>query len=699
VAQMSRITVCSLFLLLVFPFLANPLAAQVCPSSNGPHLMLGAAWYPEQWPEKQWERDLATMQAAHINLVRVGEFAWSELEPAEGDYRFEWLDRAITSASRHCMAVVLATPTAAPPAWLVSKYPEVLRIEEDGHRAEHGGRQDYSAASNQYRALTREIARRLAERYGHNPAVVAWQIDNEFGYANPSFDKETLAAFHGFLRQQYGTIANLNRLWTTTYWSQVYDSFDEIPMHSHDENPGLLMAWKNFVSATWREYEDNQIQAMKPFLDARQRITTNTVGWYDNFDHYPVEEDLDFTSWDDYVGQGHLMEADNAAQNDLARGFKQKNFWVMETQPGFVSWARINNSLDRGEVRDIAWQAVGHGADALAYWQWRSALNGQEQYHGTLAGPDGAPMPVLAEISQIGEEFASASPYLIGTTPNSQVAMLHSYQSRWAIEWQRHGEFDPVREFYDFYRPFHEQAQSIDVLSPDAPLDRYRLVVAPALNVLPRATAQRLIRYVENGGNLVLGPRSGMKDEEDALYPERQPGPLISLLGGRVEQYFALEAPIGVSGSLGAGKVLSWAEMLSANRDDAQVLLRYGASNGWLDGQPALITRTVGSGSITYVGAWLSPALMDRLAAYILQRARISPILAGVPAGVEVCERSGDDKRVLILINHTHRIETVRVPSGSQSIIHQALRPKTSMNSSVRLTPYGVEVFSIPMQK
>lgn len=696
---MNRITNCLVFLLFVFLILVNPIAAQICPSSHEPHLMLGAAWYPEQWPEKQWEQDLVTMQAAHINMVRIGEFAWSELEPAEGEYRFEWLDLAISSANRHCMTVVLGTPTAAPPAWLVNKYPEVLRIEEDGRQAEHGGRLDYSAASKQYLALTRDIARRLAERYGHNPAVVAWQIDNEFGYANPSFDKETLAAFHDFLRQRYGTIANLNRLWTTTYWSQVYDSFDEIPMRSHDENSGLLMAWKNFVSETWREYEDNQIQAMRPFLDASQRITTNTVGWYDNFDHYPVEKDIDFTSWDDYVGQGHLKEADNAAQNDLARGFKQKNFWVMETEPGFVSWAPINNSLNRGEVRDLAWQAIGHGADALAYWQWRSALNGQEQYHGTLAGPDGTPMPVFAEIGQIGAEFALASPYLIGTTNHAQVAMLHSYQSRWAIEWQHHGDFDPIREFDDLYRPLHEQAQSVDVLSPDAPLDRYRLVVAPALNVLPRATSQRLIRYVENGGNLVLGPRSGMKDEENALYPERQPGPLASLLGGRVEQFFALEAPIQVSGSLGTGEVISWAEMLSMNQIDTRVLLRYGASNGWLDGQPALITRNVGSGSITYVGAWLSPALMTRLVSYLLHRAQVSPILAGVPAGVEVCERSGEGKRVLILINHSHRSETVQVPSGARSVIHQPIQAKTSLSSYVHLTPYGVEVLTVPMQK
>ncbi len=661
--------------------------------------MLGVAWYPEQWPEKQWDVDLETMQSANINMVRIGEFAWNELEPAEGDYRFEWLDRAIATASHHCIAVVLGTPTAAPPAWLVNKYPDVLRIEEDGHRAEHGGRQDYSAASKRYRVLTRDIVRRLAERYGHNTAIVAWQIDNEFGYAKPSFDKETLEDFHDFLRQRYGTIANLNRLWTTTYWSQVYDSFDEIPMHSHDENVGLLMAWKSFVSETWREYENNQIQAMRPFLDARQRITTNTVGWYDNFDHYPVESDIDFTSWDDYVGQGHLNEADNAAQNDLARGFKQKNFWVMETQPGFVSWAPINNSLDRGEVRDIAWQALGHGADALSYWQWRSALNGQEQYHGTLAGPDGTPMPVFAEISQIGAEFAAASPYLIGTTNYAHVAFLHSYQSRWAIEWQRHGDFDPVREFDDFYRPFHEQAQSVAVLSPDAPLDTYRLVVAPALNVLPRATAERLIRYVENGGNLVLGPRSGMKDEENALYPERQPGPLASLLGGRVEQFFALEAPIDVSGFLGAGKVIFWAEMLSVNRTDTRVLLRYGTSNGWLDGQPVIITRSIGSGSITYVGGWLSPLLMSRLASYLLHRAQVSPILAGVPAGVEVCERSGEGKRVLILINHSHRTETVRVPSGARSVIHQFTQAKGSMSSYVRLIPYGVEVLTVPMQK
>jgi beta-galactosidase len=677
---------CAVWLALsVILLLANAAHAQAAPPP--PPIMLGTAWYPEQWPESQWDDDLALMQQAGIRMVRVGEFAWSRMEPGEGHYDLEWLDRAVRAAASHGIYSVVGTPTAAPPAWLTQKYPETLRVDEEGRRAEHGNRQQFNFASPKYRELARKIAEQLARRFGHNPWVLGWQIDNE--YSDISFDSETKAQFQQWLKARYGTLDNLNARWTTSYWSETIFDWSQIPIQTRYGNPGLLLGWKRFVSDTWRTYQKNQLDPIRSFSEPRQFITTNTMGWYDGFDHYVVEQDLDLAAWDDYVGQGHLDPAKNGFAHDLTRGFKGKNFWVMETQPGSVNWAPVNNSLDRGEVRAMAWHAIGHGADVVSYWQWRSALNGQEQYHGTLLGADGQPVPLYAEAQQLGREFAKAGAALAGTSVKSEVAILHSYDSRWAIDWQRHNKnYDPAAQLVSYYRPLRAVSQSIDVVAATAPLRQYRLVVAPGLNVLSDAAAKNLIDYVRQGGHLVLGQRSAMKDEDNGLQPQRQPGPLAELLGGRVEQYYALLDPVPVEGKFGSGEGKLWAEWLSVKDDDTEVLARYGKSNGWLDGKPAAITRKVGSGRITYIGAWLDDSSMAAAAKWMAEMSGVKPALGKVPDGVEVYPRYRQHGVVYILVNLSGAERTVALPSSMEDVLEGGTK------SSVTLPVYGVALFA-----
>lgn len=671
--------------LLVAAIAGLPVLAQATAYNDQPPLLLGAAWYPEQWPESQWEPDLALMEAAHIHLVRVGEFAWSTMEPSEGQYNFGWLERAIALAAKHHICVVLGTPTAAPPAWLTTKYPETLRVDEDGQRDEHGNRQQFSFANPHYRKLAHTIAEQMAIHFGHNPDVVGWQLDNE--YAADSFDPDAKAQFHAWLAHKYGNIANLNEHWAAAYWSQTYDSFDQIPVHAREENPALLLEWRHFVSDTWKSYSENQINAIRPHADKRQFITTNTMGWFDNFDEYTLHTVLDIAAWDDYIGSDNYDAVANGATHDLTRGYKRKNFWVMETEPAFVNWRKTNTPLEKGQVRDMAWQAIGHGADAVEYWQWRAAPNGQEEYHGVLAGIDGKPVPVYDEVKQVGDEFEKAGAALSGTSPHSSVAVIQSYDSRWTINFQRHSAgFDPVAEMIAFYRPLREQAQSVDVLSPDAPLDQYKLVVAPALNVLPQATADHLLTYVKQGGHLVLGPRSGMKDAYNALNPERQPGPLVEALGANVSQFYALDYDVPLSGDAASGTANVWAETLNPVSSDTKVVMRYGASNGWLDGQPAVLTRAVGKGNITYVGAWVDPKLMSTLSASWIKDSGVQPILPNAPDGVEVCQRSNGKKSVLILINHTTANQHVALSGEMTDLLN------SGKVASVDLPKYGVAV-------
>jgi len=663
---------------------AAPIPTQI-PGQNA--ILMGTDWYPEQWPESRWEEDLRLMEAANLKVIRIAEFAWSRMEPSEGHYDFDWLERAIGLAARHHMVLVVGTPTGGPPAWLTQKYPDTLRVDEHGQRATHGNRAHGSVSSPRYRDFCRRIAEQMAIRFGHNPNVVGWQIDNEYGYAWMSYDDLTRQQFQDWLKAKYKTLDNLNARWTTSYWSQTYDNWAEIPIPIGENNPGLMLDWKRFVTYTWTSYQQNQIDVIRKHAEPRQFITGNFMGFFDGFDHYLITEPLTFSSWDDYVGSGHVDPAFNGLSHDLTRGFKRQNFWVIETQPGAVNWANINNFLNRGEARAMAWQAIGHGADDISYWQWRSALNGQEEIHGVLVGPDGTPVPFLDEVSQTAREFAQVEAAFRDTQPVSQVALLYSYDSHWAIQFQKHTEkYDDVVLLKSYYSALHKLSQSVDVVSAFAPLESYQLVAAPSLNVIPNDLADHLLAYVRNGGHLVLGPRSGMKDEFNALLPQRQPGYLLDALGARVEQYYALEKDFPVSGAWGNGQVSIWAEQLKSQAPGSEVLLKYGKSNGWLDDQPAVITRAYGKGRITYVGAVLDDKLMASAVEWMTQKSGVKPVFGPVPAGVEVSRRVGPGKQVFVLVNYASENRRVALPHSMKLMLD------AKQGDSVELPPYGVAI-------
>ncbi len=679
-------------------------AVSVAPAPTIPPLMYGSAWYPEQWPEAGWDADLARMQAAGLNMVRIGEFAWSSLEPEEGRYEFGWLERAISAAARRGMVTILGTPTDTPPAWMTTKYPEILRVGEDGKRLQHGSRRHFSIGSEKYRQLCRAIVERLAERFGRNPNVVAWQIGNE--YTEDSYDPESYARFHRWLENKYGTLEALNRRWMTAYWSQTYTEWSQVPMTTARANPGLLLEHKRFVTDTWRDFQRNQIEALRRHIEPRQLITTNLggLGWANRFNRQQIASDLDVISWDEYLGSGwfdktrngtgHLDPLRSGATHDLVRGWKQKNFWVMEMPPGFVDWGTVSNSLDRGETRAMAWHAVGHGADCIAYWQWRSALNGQEQYHGSLVGPDGEPVPVYAEVAQAGVEFARAGPVLAGTVPVAEAALIHDYDSRWAIEFNPFSNrYDQMQILIDYYSALREPTQAVDIVTPAMDLSRYKLVVAPSLNVVSPALAARLADYVRAGGHLVLGPRTGMKDEFNALNRERQPGPLLPSVGARVEQFYALLEDVPVGGEWGEGKATVWAERLDRLAPDVEVMLRFGAGNDWLTGEPAAVRRKLGKGTITYLGSVLDSALMTKVAAgWVRDAGILSPVIAA-PPGVKVSRRVGAGREVYVITNFSKGAQEIALPGAMADVL------AGGETRVAKLPRYGVAVLSRPLAR
>ncbi|MGF7168528.1 beta-galactosidase [Sphingobium xanthum] len=669
-----------------FPTVAQTPAAKASAAARDvahERLWLGSAWYPEQWPESAWEEDLRLMQGHGANVVRIGEYAWSRMEPTEGQYEMDWLVRAVRLAGKYGMKVVIGTPTDTPPAWMTQKYPDTLQIDGNGKRLGHGGRRQFSISSQRYRQFAQIIVTKMAEAVKNEPNVIGWQIGNE--PTDESYDPEARAAWVAWLKQRYGTLDKLNEAWTTAYWSQTYTDWEQVPFNTDKANPGWMLELKRFVTSQWRAFHRNQLDAIRAVIGDKQFITINFggLGWANRFDRYEMNRDLDVTSWDDYVGMGHLKAYRNGATHDLVRGWKRQNFWVMETQPGFVNWAPVSNMLYPGETRALAWQSVGHGADAVLYWQWRNALNGQETMHGSIVGPDGRPLPIYSEVQQIGRDFAKASAALKGTTPISPVAILQDYPSRWAIDFQlHHKDYDQIETLLDYYQPLKDALGAVDMVeAAEAPLARYRLVVAPSLNVITDEMAKRLTDYVQGGGHLILGPRSGMKDEYNRLDTVRQPGPLATLLGGQVEQYYALDEEI----SVGSGKASIWAELLSTSAPDTQVLLRYGKANGWLDGKPAVISRKVGKGRITYVGALVDDAVMKGLMDTALGDAGVVRDF-GVPADVELMTREGNGKRIVILVNHGREAREVALPSAMTDILGSGKVRKVS------LAPEGVAV-------
>jgi beta-galactosidase len=611
------------------------------------------------------------MQKAHLHMVRVGEFAWTALEPAEGKYDLDWLERAINLAGQHGIYTVLGTPSAGPPVWMEKKYPDIMVTEDNGKLFTGATRNHGNWNSERYRRFVQEIDEQLAQRFGHNPYVIGWQIDNEF--SKQSFDADTQGQFHRWLEHRYGSIAKLNAAWTTAYNNQTYSSFDEVPLvnGTGDNSPGLWLDSKRFITDSLRSFQRIQIDAIRKYAEPQQKITTNLMGWYDLFDHYEIAKDLDIVAWDNPQVQGAYFPMQNGAVHDLMRGLKgSADYWVMETTAGPRGGGNASAMLRKGEMRAAIWEYVGHGADLVSYWQWRDALNGGEANHGAIVDVDGTPDPIYTEYAQLGAEFEKAAPALAGTTAHAQVALLHSYPSRWDINWQKmNPAYDPVAELMSYYTPLRQLGYSVDIVPPDRDLSQYKLVIAPGLTVLEQPQADNLARYVKGGGHLVLAQRSGMKDENNSRWPQRQPGPLVDLLGARVEQYMALLEPVSVDGTWGSSPAKLFAEQLHVINPDTRVLMRWHAPNSWLDGEPAAVTRSVGQGSIAYMGAWMDDPAMKRAVEWMLNSSGARPDLFAVPATVEVFHRAGAGKDVFIIGNYSTSATKVKLPESMENVL------------------------------
>lgn len=574
---------------------------------------LGVCYYPEHWAEDIWPEDAARMVDAGLTWVRIGEFAWSRLEPEPGQMDFGWLDRAIEVLGGAGLRVVLGTPTATPPRWMLDRHPDMLAIDAQGRARGFGSRRHYCFSHQGYLAECRRIVGLLAERYGRNPHVAAWQTDNEYGCHDTilSYSEAARAGFRDWLARRYQSPQALNRAWGNVFWSMEYRSFEEIGLPNltvTEPNPAHVMDFRRFSSDQVVAFNRAQVDILRRHTDAP--IAHNYMGRITEFDHYAVGADLDIASWDSYpIGflsdrleatEDHkarfLRQGDpdfQAFHHDLYRAVGRGRWWIMEQQPGPVNWAPWNPAPLPGMVRLWTWEAFAHGAEAVCYFRWRQAPFAQEQMHAGLLRPDSAPAPGLAEAAQVATELAEVPE--VSITPGD-VALVFDYASAWAWDTQPQGkDFDYFRLCFAWYRALRRLGLNIDIVAPDtADFTRWKLVLAPGLFSLGAAAIAAL---TAPGVSALLGPRTNSKTADFAIphpLPPALPG--LNAVVARVESL-----PPGASVPLaGGGAFVHWAEELEGGAD--RVLMR-------ADDRPAMVRAR----GLRYLGGWPDDDTLTRI--------------------------------------------------------------------------------------
>ena len=493
-------------------------------------MKLGVCYYPEHWPSSIWEADAAEMKSLGLSLVRIGEFAWSKLEPKEGEFNFEWLDQVVDILGDAGLKVILGTPSATPPRWVLDKFPDLLAWDEHGQPRGFGSRRHYCFSHDAYKHFAAVMAERIAKRYGNHPALYAWQTDNEYGCHDTIRSYSPLAkkAFQVWLREKYKSIAELNARWGNVFWSMEYNSFEQIDLPNltvTEANPSHKMDFYRFSSDQVVAWNDAQLASIRAHSD--KPIFHNYMGRITEFDHFKLGREMEIATWDTYP-LGFLEDRSDRSEefkhkyqatgdpdfqafhHDIYRAVGHGRWGIMEQQPGPVNWAPNNPAPAPGMVRVWTLEAMAHGAEFVAYFRWRQLPFGQEQMHTALKRPDNRPSTVLNEIKLINEELQK-----FGDTqkPKPQVGLIFDYESQWAWEVQPQGEdFDYFRLVYDFYCGLRKLGIDVDIIPPDRKsLDDYAFILVPGLFSLNDGLLNSLANY---NGELLLGPRTHSKTED-----------------------------------------------------------------------------------------------------------------------------------------------------------------------------------------
>ncbi len=580
---------------------------------------LGCCYYPEHWPEEIWTKDAERMVALGLTWVRIGEFAWSRIEPSPGELRWEWLDRAIEVLGSAGLQVVLGTPTATPPRWVADKHPDMFAYDADGNPRGFGSRRHYCFSHQGYIEESRRIVTLMAERYGKNPHVTAWQTDNEYGCHDTviSYSPHAKEAFRQWLRGQFpgsnndGDIDALNEAWGNIFWSMEYSSFEQIELPNltvTEPNPAHALAFRRFASNEVVAYNRMQVTAIRAHSDLP--IAHNYMGCVTEFDHYTLGDDLEIASWDSYplgfledripASDAHkrafAQQGDpdfQAFHHDLYRAVGKGRWWIMEQQPGPVNWAPSNPAPLPGMVRLWTWEAFAHGAEAVLYFRWRQAPFAQEQLHAGLLRPDHVEAQGFHEAEAVAAEIKNAPDVAPVQSP---VALIFDYDADWA--WQVQPQGAGLRYFwlvFDHYRALRRAGLSVDIISPTTrDFSGYKAVLAPGMMHMPDALKSALNA---SDAQVLIGPRSAARDGHFTLPTPLPPAwPDLDVTVSRMETLRA-DLPRSIQGG---GRVIGWCEELEGT---AETVLSLDS------GRPIAMRH----GRVTYMGGWGDDEALDRL--------------------------------------------------------------------------------------
>lgn len=633
-------------------------------------MYFGLAYYPEHWPEERWPVDAAMMQAAHVNGVRMGEFAWSKLEPTEGHYDFDWLDRSIELLAAHGVKTMMCTCSRTPPPWVFKKYPGITNVRADRHASNYGHRYTICHNNPTFKELAKQIDRAVIEHYAGNENVIAWHIDNEIGSGNTCYCDICRGRFHEYLAEKYGTVENLNEKWGTHFWSIAYSAFDEVPMPTGATTPypSLALEYARFQSKVNAEFARWRYELMKA-THPQAWVTTNFQS--SRATHTDIFE---MGAYTDIYGTNFYPTHNPEFALDYCRGGRGELI-VLEQRTGSPHW---RPGTPPGWMRLWTYRSIAHGASGINYFRWRTARWGQEEYwHGVLPH-SGQANRRYTELIQTGEELERVGDIIAATRPASKTAIVLSYESRWALHSVSssevlaaqfaNDEMDAHEEAKAYHTALMDQNITIDALDPREDLSQYRLVIATRQYILDERTAANLRRFVENGGVLCMTPRSGVADEFNVIFDRPSPGPLLDVAGIEVDDYTTLEGPVDMkkleNGPSGVKKGTVWADEI--NLKTAKAVAQFGSN--WLAGMPAITINSFGKGMFVYVGTLLRGESLDAFITWLTELAKVEPNLK-TPAGVRAYERQSADFRLIFLLNFSEKSHKIGLDGTWQEIL------------------------------
>ncbi len=655
-----------------------------------PHILHGGDYNPEQWHEDVWSDDVRLMNEANWNIATLPVFGWVSLEPAEGVYTFEWLDRIMDKLHGGSVGVCFATATASVPAWLAQHYPDVRVTSESGVKARHGNRHSFCPNSANFCRLSTALVRKIAERYGNHPSVKLWHISNEYGTVCYC-DENCAPAFRTWLQSRYGSLDELNRVWYTRFWGHMFTDWSQIePPTTNGEQSmnALRLDYARFQSDSLLDCfraEKAVLREITPYLS----VTTNLMGTFFPLNYREWAKEMDIVSWDNYPGP-NAPPAHVSFNHAVMRGLKEgAPFLLMEQSPSQQNWQPYNAVKPPRQLRLQSFQAVAQGADSVMYFQWRRGRGGIEKNHGAVMEHHGrTDARVFREVSELGADLARLGSVTIGGRVNARVAVLFDWENWWNLRFGSGPsvDLDYVREVRNVYAALFALGIGCEVVCPDADLSRFALVIAPTLTLIREKDGAALQAFVRGGGTLLATAFTGQVNDTDLVYPNGAPGILSEVFGLWVEETDALPKgktngirftdPFGYrDDGIGTNDVLVAATLCERIRlTTAETLAVY--AEDFYANEPAFTANDHGEGVAYYLATTLNEAGYARLFNALCATVNIGSPLADDPAhlssgfappeGIEVSERvSPDGQPILYLLNHGTSAQTVRLPAGS----------------------------------